>query len=115
MGEDGDGGRAAANQQYTGGTGLVRGPNPAALRIKLPTVMNCSTRNEHIVYAAVFLDSYIRQKYINLFSGSTLFQTLHHRRPSFSGCRLTDLELTTRLRSFQHQLKTLLFQRSFIY
>ena len=50
MGEDGDGGRAAANQQYTGGTGLVRGPNPAAL-IKLPTVMNCSTRNERIVYA----------------------------------------------------------------
>jgi len=28
--------------------------------------------------------------------GSTLFQTFHHRRPSFSGCRLTDLELTTR-------------------
>jgi len=28
--------------------------------------------------------------------GSTLFQTVHHRRPSFSGCRLTDLELTTR-------------------
>jgi len=25
-----------------------------------------------------------------------LFQTFHHRRPSFSGCRLTDLELTTR-------------------
>jgi len=24
------------------------------------------------------------------------FQTFHHRRPSFSGCRLTDLELTTR-------------------
>jgi len=30
---------------------LVRGPNPAALHIKLPTVMNCSTRNERIVYA----------------------------------------------------------------
>jgi len=28
--------------------------------------------------------------------GSTLFQTFHHRQPSFSGCRLTDLELTTR-------------------
>ena len=33
-------------------------------------------------------------------SGSTLFQTFHHRRPSFSGCRLTDLELTTRHRRF---------------
>jgi len=29
-------------------------------------------------------------------AGSTLFQTFHHRRPSFSGCRFTDLELTTR-------------------
>jgi len=27
---------------------------------------------------------------------STFFQTFHHRRPSFSGCRLTGLELTTR-------------------
>ena len=34
--------------------------------------------------------------------GSTLFQTSHHRRPSFSGCRLTvtDLELTTRHKRF---------------
>jgi len=28
--------------------------------------------------------------------GSILFQTFHHRWPSFSGCRLTDLELITR-------------------
>ena len=28
--------------------------------------------------------------------GSTLFQTFHNRQPSFSGCCLTDLELTTR-------------------
>ena len=47
-------------------------------------------------------------------SRPTLFQTFHHRRPSFSGCRLTDLELTipdtvvsaSTLRSFQHQLNT---------
>jgi len=35
-------------------------------------------------------------------AGSTLFQTSHHLRPSFFGCRLTDLELTTR-QSFRHQ------------
>ena len=53
----------------------------------------------------------------------TLFQTFHHRRPSFSGCRLTDLELTTKHSRFGTNTAVVpapienffLFQRSFIY
>jgi len=54
--------------------------------------------------------------------GTTLFQTFHHRRPSFSGCRLTYLELTARHSRFGINTAVVpatienffLFQRSFI-
>jgi len=41
---------AAAGQQRKGGTGLVRGPNPAALQITLLTMSTGTQQSEHTVY-----------------------------------------------------------------